>query len=247
MRFRFNSGERVCLPDAWGKQSRKPVRLSSSINSDIIGAHGSISVSSASSAVASADTSSAVRGEITRSPSSSSRTGPSPWANTASSSPTASWNSSTAAAIDRIAANGLRYGKWHTTALCSPTRSCLLTGRNHTTNGMACISEAAIGFPGANGHIPPECATLAEVLVEQGSSTAMVGKWHLCAEDEMNLASTKRNWPIGRGFERFYGFLGAETNQWYPDLVHDNHPVEQPATPDQGYHFSVDITDKALD
>ncbi|MGW4332760.1 arylsulfatase [Rhodococcus koreensis] len=148
--------------------------------------------------------------------------------------------------IDKIAAKGLRYGQWHTTALCSPTRSCLLTGRNHTTNGMACISEAAIGFPGANGHIPPECATLAEILVEQGFSTAMVGKWHLCAEDEMNLASTKRNWPVGRGFERFYGFLGAETSQWYPDLVHDNHPVEQPATPEQGYHFSVDITDKAI-
>ncbi|QSE83547.1 arylsulfatase [Rhodococcus koreensis] len=148
--------------------------------------------------------------------------------------------------IDKIAANGLRYGQWHTTALCSPTRSCLLTGRNHTTNGMACISEAAVGFPGGNGHIPPECATLAEVLVEQGFSTAMVGKWHLCAEDEMNLASTKRNWPVGRGFERFYGFLGAETNQWYPDLVHDNHPVQQPATPEEGYHFSVDITDKAI-
>ncbi|MGV9615194.1 arylsulfatase [Nocardia xishanensis] len=149
--------------------------------------------------------------------------------------------------IDRIAANGLRYSQWHTTALCSPTRSCLLTGRNHTTNGMACISECAVGFPGANGHIPPECATLAEILVERGFSTAMVGKWHLCAEDEMNLASTKRNWPVGRGFERFYGFLGAETNQWYPDLVHDNHPVEQPATPEQGYHFSVDITDRAIE
>ncbi|WP_433760391.1 arylsulfatase [Nocardia sp. CA-135398] len=148
--------------------------------------------------------------------------------------------------IDKIAANGLRYGQWHTTALCSPTRSCLMTGRNHTTNGMACISEAAIGFPGANGHIPPECATLPEVLVEHGFSTAMVGKWHLCAEDEMNLASTKRNWPVGRGFERFYGFLGAETNQWYPDLVHDNHPTQQTATPEQGYHFSVDITDKAI-
>ncbi|WP_329409632.1 arylsulfatase [Nocardia vinacea] len=149
--------------------------------------------------------------------------------------------------IDRIAAKGLRYSQWHTTALCSPTRSCLLTGRNHTTNGMACISECAVGFPGANGHIPPECATLAEVLVEQGFSTAMVGKWHLCAEDEMNLASTKRNWPVGRGFERFYGFLGAETNQWYPDLVHDNHPVEQPSTPEEGYHLSVDITDRAIE
>ncbi|MEU0502622.1 arylsulfatase [Nocardia sp. NPDC005998] len=148
--------------------------------------------------------------------------------------------------IDKIAANGLRYSQWHTTALCSPTRSCLLTGRNHTTNGMACISEAAVGFPGANGHIPPECATLAEVLVEHGFRTAMVGKWHLCPEDEMNLASTKHNWPVGRGFERFYGFLGAETNQWYPDLVHDNHPTQQTATPEQGYHFSVDITDKAI-
>ncbi|MFG2926544.1 arylsulfatase [Streptomyces sp. NPDC048305] len=148
--------------------------------------------------------------------------------------------------IDRIAAKGLRYSQWHTTALCSPTRSALLTGRNHTTNGMACISEAAIGFPNSNGHIPPECATLAELLVEKGYSTSLVGKWHLCPEDEMNLASTKRNWPTGRGFERFYGFLGAETNQWYPDLVHDNHPVQPPATPEEGYHFSVDITDKAI-
>jgi arylsulfatase len=148
--------------------------------------------------------------------------------------------------VDRIAASGLRYSQWHTTALCSPTRSALLTGRNHTTNGMGCITEAAIGFPGANGHIPPECATLAEILVERGFSTAIVGKWHLCAEDEMNLASTRRNWPLGRGFERFYGFLGAETNQWYPDLVHDNHPVEQPYPPEAGYHFSVDITDKAI-
>ncbi|WP_072687998.1 arylsulfatase [Rhodococcus marinonascens] len=149
--------------------------------------------------------------------------------------------------IDRIAGNGLRYGQWHTTALCSPTRSCLLTGRNHTTNGMGCISEASSGFPGSNGHIPPECATLAEILVDHGFSTAMVGKWHLCAQDEMNLASTKRNWPVGRGFERFYGFLGGETNQWNPDLVHDNHSVEQPSTPEEGYHFGVDITDKALE
>ncbi|MFF4455199.1 arylsulfatase [Streptomyces goshikiensis] len=148
--------------------------------------------------------------------------------------------------IDRIAANGLRYSQWHTTALCSPTRSALLTGRNHTTNGMACISEAAIGFPGANGHIPSACATLAEILVERGYSTALTGKWHLCPEGEMNLASTKRNWPTGRGFERFYGFLGAETSQWYPDLVHDQHPVEQPAPPDAGYHFGVDITDRAI-
>ena len=148
--------------------------------------------------------------------------------------------------IDRIAERGLRYSQWHTTALCSPTRSALLTGRNHTTNGMACISEAAIGFPNANGRIPAECATLPEILVEHGFSTAMVGKWHLCPEDESNLAAVRRNWPLGRGFERFYGFLGAETSQWYPDLVHDNHPVEQPRSPREGYHLSEDITDKAI-
>ena len=148
--------------------------------------------------------------------------------------------------IKRIADRGLTYTNFHTTALCSPTRSCLLTGRNHTTNGMACITEASSGFPNANGHIPGECAMIPEVLGERGFNTYMVGKWHLCAEDEMNLASIKRDWPVGRGFERFYGFLGAETNQWYPDLVYDNHPVEQPTLPEDGYHFSVDITDKAI-
>ncbi len=148
--------------------------------------------------------------------------------------------------INRIAAKGLTYTNFHTTALCSPTRSCLLTGRNHTTNGMACISEASSGFPNANGHIPQECAMIQEVLGERGWSTFMVGKWHLCAEDEENLASRRTGWPSGRGFDRWYGFLGAETNQWYPDLVYDNHPVDPPKTPEEGYHFSVDITDKAL-
>jgi arylsulfatase len=148
--------------------------------------------------------------------------------------------------INRIADQGLVYTNFHTTALCSPTRSCLMTGRNHTTNGMACITEAASGFPNANGHIPFECATIAEVLGDRGWNTYAVGKWHLTAEDEMNLASRKSQWPLGRGFERFYGFLGAETNQWYPDLTYDNHPVEQPYSPEEGYHFGADITDKAL-
>ena len=136
--------------------------------------------------------------------------------------------------IKRIADRGLTYTNFHTTALCSPTRSCLLTGRNHTTNGMGCITEATSGFPNANGHIPFECANLAEVLGEQGWNTYHVGKWHLCAEDEMNLASYKKQWPLGRGFERYYGFLGGETNQWYPDLVYDNHPVPQPKSPGGG-------------
>jgi arylsulfatase len=149
--------------------------------------------------------------------------------------------------INKLAATGLTYTNWHTTALCSPTRSSLLTGRNHTTNGMACIAEATSGFPNANGHIPFECATIAEVLGERGWNTYMLGKWHLCPADEMNMASTKRNWPVGRGFERYYGFLGGETNQWYPDLVYDNHPVGQPALPEDGYHLTTDLTDKAIE
>jgi len=148
--------------------------------------------------------------------------------------------------IKRIVDKGLQYTNFHTTALCSPTRSCLLTGRNHTTNGMACISEASSGFPNANGHIPFECAMAPEVLGELGWSTFMVGKWHLCAEDEENLASRRHGWPSGRGFDRWYGFIGAETNQWYPDLIHDNHTVDPPQTPEEGYHLSVDITDKAM-
>lgn len=149
--------------------------------------------------------------------------------------------------IARIAERGTTFTEFHTTALCSPTRSCLLTGRNHTTNGMGCITEATSGFPNANGHIPFECANLAEVLVERGWNTYHVGKWHLCAEDEMNLASSKRQWPLGRGFERYYGFLGGETNQWYPDLVYDNHPVPAPALPEDGYHLTADLTDKAIE
>ena len=97
--------------------------------------------------------------------------------------------------IDRIVAEGVRYTQWHTTALCSPTRSCLLTGRNHTRNSMACITEAAIGFPNASGMIPPENGMVSEILGELGWNTYMTGKWHLCPEDEMNLASTRRNWP----------------------------------------------------
>ncbi len=118
--------------------------------------------------------------------------------------------------IDRIAADGVRYTQWHTTALCSPTRSCLLTGRNHTRNSMACITEGSSGFPNGSAVIPPENGMLSEILAELGWNTYMVGKWHLCPTDEMNLASTRRNWPSGRGFERWYGFLGAESNQWYP-------------------------------
>src|SRR5262245_45791160 len=148
--------------------------------------------------------------------------------------------------MDRLAAKGLRYTQFHTTAMCSPTRASLLTGRNHTTVGMACVAEATTGFPGSNGHIPPETATIAEVLGECGYNTYMVGKWHCCPEDETNMASSKRNWPTGRGFERFYGFLGGETNQWFPDLVQDQQFLEQPYGPEDGYHLSKDLTDRAI-
>jgi arylsulfatase A-like enzyme len=156
--------------------------------------------------------------------------------------------------MDRLSAGGLRYTQFHTTALCSPTRSSMLTGRNHTTVGMACICEATTGFPGSNGHIPFETATVAEVLGERGYNTYMLGKWHCCPEDETNMASTKRNWPTGRGFERYYGFLGGETNQWYPDLVQDQQFVDQPYGPPKDwaaglgddYHLSKDLVDRAI-
>jgi arylsulfatase len=148
--------------------------------------------------------------------------------------------------MKRLADNGLRYTQFHTTAICSPTRAAMLTGRNHTTVGMACIAEATTGFPGSNGHIPFETATIAEILGERGYNTYMLGKWHCVAEDETNMASSKRNWPTGRGFERYYGFLGGETNQWYPDLVQDQQFVEQPYGPEDGYHLSKDLVDHAI-
>ncbi|QIK62047.1 arylsulfatase [Leucobacter viscericola] len=148
--------------------------------------------------------------------------------------------------LDRLAANGLTYTQWHTTALCSPTRSCMLTGRNHHENGYASISEAASGFPGYNSHIPFENAFLAEVLREKGWNTFWLGKNHNVPVDEWDMGATKRNWPLARGFDRFYGFLGGETNQWYPDLTEDNHFTEQPYQPEDGYHLSKDLADKAI-
>lgn len=148
--------------------------------------------------------------------------------------------------LDKIASNGLTYTQWHTTALCSPTRSCFLTGRNHHENGFASISESASGFPGHNSHIPMENAFLAEVLRERGWNTFWVGKNHNVPVDEWDMGASRRNWPLARGFDRFYGFLGGETNQWYPDLTEDNHFVDAPYGPEDGYHLSKDLADKAL-
>ena len=147
----------------------------------------------------------------------------------------------------RIADSGLRYSNFHTTALCSPTRSSLLTGRNATSNNMACITEGSAGFPGFSARIPFENGTIAEVLNEHGWNTYAIGKWHLTPADEVDLSAWKARWPLGRGFERYYGFLGGETNQWYPDLVYDNHTIAPPATPEEGYHLSRDLADKAIE
>lgn len=149
--------------------------------------------------------------------------------------------------MKRIADRGLTYTQFHTTALCSPTRSCLLTGRNATSNSMACIAEAGAGFPGASARIPPQNAFISEVLVEKGWNTYAVGKWHLTPGEETSLNSNRRNWPLSRGFERYYGFLGGESDQWYPDLVYDNHTVDPPCTSKEGYHLSKDLADKAIE
>lgn len=148
--------------------------------------------------------------------------------------------------MKRIADMGVRFTQFHTTALCSPTRSCFLTGRNATSNGMACITEASSGFPGFNGRIPLENALLSEVLSEKGWSTFAIGKWHLTPEEECNMASTRIRWPLGRGFDRYYGFLGGETDQWYPDLISDSHPQEPSHSPKEGYHLSMDLADRAI-
>ena len=149
--------------------------------------------------------------------------------------------------LDRLAAAGLRYSNMHTTALCSPSRSCIVTGRNHHANGMAAITELASGYPGYNGVVPFENGMLSEMLLEHGYSTLMVGKWHLTPSNQETAAGPYDRWPLGRGFQRFYGFLGGDTSQWYPDLVYDNHQVEPPRTPEQGYHLTEDLTDKAIE
>ena len=148
--------------------------------------------------------------------------------------------------LDALAANGLRYNNMHTTALCSPSRSCIITGRNHHSNAMACVTEFATGFPGYDGNVPFENGFLSEMLLAEGYNTYMVGKWHLIPASQESGAGPYDRWPLGRGFERYYGFLGGDTSQWHPDLVFDNHQVEPPALPEDGYHLTPDLVDKAM-
>jgi len=149
-------------------------------------------------------------------------------------------------ALDGLAAAGLRYTNFHTTALCSPTRSCLLTGRNHHSNGMGRIIELATGFPGYTARIPRSNGFLSEMLVPQGYSAWAVGKWHLTPEDECHVAAPRDRWPLGRGFERFYGFFTGETHQFAPALIADNHQTRPPRSIAEGYHLTEDLIDHAI-
>jgi arylsulfatase A-like enzyme len=149
--------------------------------------------------------------------------------------------------LDALAAGGLRYSSFHTTALCSPTRACVLTGRNHHRTGVGRIVDLATGFPGYDGRIPMACGMLPAILTPHGYAAYAVGKWHLTPEDEEHLGARRDRWPLGRGFERFYGFFPGETHQFVPALIHDNHQVEPPGTYEDGYHLTADLVDHSIE
>lgn len=146
--------------------------------------------------------------------------------------------------LDALAQDGLRYNNFHTTALCSPTRAALKSGRNHHTVNMGFITEMATAFPGATGQIPNATAPLAEMLRLNGYSTAAFGKWHETAAWETGVSGPFDRWPTRQGFDKFYGFIGGETNQWAPYLFDGVAQVELPDDPN--YHFMTDMTDKAV-
>jgi arylsulfatase len=146
--------------------------------------------------------------------------------------------------MDRLSRNGLAYSNFHVTALCSPTRAALLTGRNHHSVGLGVIAEYSTGFPGYNGRMPFEKAMVSEILQQNGYSTFAVGKWHLTPPLEMQPAGPFDRWPLGRGFEHFYGFLGGETDQWHPDLVEENKFIGHDIG---GRHLTTALVDKSLE
>ncbi|UHA72027.1 arylsulfatase [Paenibacillus sp. 481] len=148
--------------------------------------------------------------------------------------------------IDSLAQSGLRYNNFHTTAICSPTRASLLTGRNPHATGVAFVSEYDSGFDHSRGKVSKETGLLSELLVEQGYNTFAVGKWHLTPGASQSQAGPFDDWPLGRGFEQYYGFLGGATSQWHPDLVEGNRRVQQPQLPEDGYHLTEDLTERAI-
>ncbi|NLD76335.1 MAG: arylsulfatase [Acidimicrobiales bacterium] len=148
--------------------------------------------------------------------------------------------------IDALAAGGLQFTNFHVTPLCSPTRASLLTGRSQHAVGMRTLSNFRTGFPNQIGHISNHAATVAEVLGAAGYGTYCTGKWHLAPMEQGSAAGPFDQWPLGRGFHRFYGFLEGETDQFHPDLVCDNHHIDPPGGPDDGYHLSEDLVDQLL-
>ena len=148
--------------------------------------------------------------------------------------------------IDALAAGGLQLTNFHVTPLCSPTRASLLTGRSSHAVGMRAISNFRTGFPNQLGHISNHAATMAEVLRDAGYATLCTGKWHLAPMEQCSAAGPFDQWPLARGFDRFYGFLEGETDQFHPDLVCDNHPIAPPAAAEDGYHLSEDLVDQLL-
>jgi len=146
-------------------------------------------------------------------------------------------------AMDALAAGGARYRNFHVTGLCSTTRSSLLTGRNHHAVGVGFLADFDTGFPGYRGAVSVKAATIAEMLRDAGYGTYAVGKWHLTPPAHMTPAGPFHQWPTGRGFDRYYGFLWGEDDQWAPDLWEDQHHVEPPRT--EGYHLSEDLVDRA--
>ena len=149
-------------------------------------------------------------------------------------------------AINELAQQGLRYNRFHVTALCSPTRACLLTGRNHHRVGMGWLTEGPSTAPGYSAKIPKSAGTLPRILRDSGYSSFAIGKWHLTPANERSAAGPFDRWPLGMGFERYYGFLSAETNQWTPELVSDNGFVSPNRGPAEGYHLTEDLTDRAI-
>ncbi len=149
--------------------------------------------------------------------------------------------------LDSLADGGVRLANFHTTSLCSPTRACLLTGRNHHRSGMGRVAGLDIGYPGYWGRPPRENGYLSEILRAAGYATYAVGKWHLSPEDETSMAASRATWPLARGFDRWYGFHGGETHQFVPALYHDNHSVRPPRSITDGYHLTEDLADRAIE
>ncbi len=149
--------------------------------------------------------------------------------------------------IDALAAGGLRYSSFHTTALCSPTRACVLTGRNHHAVGMGRIVDLAMGFPGYDARVPKSCAMLPAMLTPHGYAAYAVGKWHLTPEDEEHMGARRDRWPLGHGFERWYGFFPGETHQFVPALIHDSHHVDPPGSYEDAYHLTTDLVNRSIE